>query len=62
MPLSGEILAINQDLDERPQLVNEDPFGAGWFVRFRPSQPEEFESLLGAASYEKRCQEAEQGG
>jgi glycine cleavage system H protein len=62
MPLSGEILAINQDLDEQPQLVNEDPFGKGWFVRFRPSQQDEYETLMDAAAYEKRCQEAEQGG
>jgi glycine cleavage system H protein len=62
MPLSGEILAVNQELEDRPQLVNEDPFGQGWFVRFRPSEPEQYESLLEAAAYERRCLEAEQGG
>jgi glycine cleavage system H lipoate-binding protein len=44
-------------------LVNEEPFGKGWFVRFRPSVPEEYESLLDAEAYEKSCQEeAEKGG
>jgi glycine cleavage system H protein len=61
--MSGEILAVNQDLEDSPQLVNEDPFGKGWFVRFRPSVPEEYESLLDAAAYEQRSQEeAEKGG
>jgi len=63
MPMSGEIIAINKELEDAPQLVNEDPFHKGWFVRFRPSQPEQYESLLDAEAYEKHCQEeAEQGG
>jgi len=63
MPMSGEIVAINKELEDAPQLVNEDPFHKGWFVRFRPSQPEQHESLMNAEAYEKHCQEeAEQGG
>ncbi len=63
MPLTGEILAVNAELEDSPQLVNEDPFGAGWFIRFRPSNPEEYEALLDAKAYEKHCQEeAERGG
>ena len=63
MPMAGEILAINEALEDSPQLVNEDPFGQGWFVRFRPSKPEEYKSLLDAEAYEKHCQEeAEKGG
>ena len=57
MPMSGEILAANKELEDSPQLVNEDSFGAGWFVRFRPSKPEEYESLMDAEAYEKHCQE-----
>jgi glycine cleavage system H protein len=57
MPMSGEILAANKELEDSPQLVNEGPFGAGWFVRFRPSKPEEYESLMEAEAYEKHCQE-----
>jgi glycine cleavage system H protein len=63
MPMTGEILAVNAELEDSPQLVNEDPFGAGWFIRFRPSNPEEYEALLDAKAYEKHCQEeAERGG
>lgn len=63
MPMSGEIVAINKELEDAPHLVNEDPFHKGWFVRFRPSQPEQYESLMDAEAYEKHCQEeAEQGG
>lgn len=63
MPMSGEILAVNEELEDSPQLVNEGPFGAGWFVRFRPSKPEEYQALMDAEAYEKHCQEeAEKGG
>ena len=63
MPMSGEILAVNEELEDSPQLVNEDPFGKGWFVRFHPSKSEEYDALLDAADYEKHCQEeAEKGG
>jgi glycine cleavage system H protein len=50
-------------LADSPQLVNEDPFGKGWFVRFRPSSPEEYEGLMDAQAYEEHCrEEAEEGG
>jgi len=62
MPMSGEILAVNEELQDAPQLVNEDPFGTGWFIRFRPSKPEQYEPLLDAEAYEKLCQEGESGG
>lgn len=63
MPMSGEILAVNEELEDSPQLVNEGPFAAGWFIRFRPSKPEEYKVLMDAEAYEKHCQEeAEKGG
>jgi glycine cleavage system H protein len=63
MPMSGEILEINTALEDSPQLVNEDPFGRAWFIRFRPSAPQEYDSLMDADAYEKHCQEeAEKGG
>lgn len=63
LPISGEILAVNEQLADSPQLVNEDPFGKGWFVRFRPSKPEEYEGLMDAEAYEEHCrEEAEEGG
>jgi len=61
MPMSGEILAVNEALADAPQLINEDPFGKGWLVHFRPSKPEEFDALLDAEAYQKLCEE-EKGG
>jgi len=58
MPMSGQILAVNTALEDSPQLVNEDPFGKGWFIRFRPSKPEQFDGLLDAEAYEKLCQDS----
>jgi glycine cleavage system H protein len=50
-PLSGEIVAVNEALAENPHLINEDPYGEGWLVRVRMSDPAERESLLDAESY-----------
>lgn len=53
LPVSGKIIAINSGLDTKPQLVNEDPFGAGWFVRFTMADPSELDDLMDADAYEK---------
>jgi glycine cleavage system H protein len=50
-PLSGEILEVNQKVVDGPETVNEDPYGEGWLVRIRMSDPSELESLLDAAAY-----------
>jgi glycine cleavage system H protein len=50
-PLSGEIVEVNEDLSENPARINEDPYGEGWLVRVRLSDPGESASLLGAAAY-----------
>jgi glycine cleavage system H protein len=50
-PLSGEVLAINGELDTQPGLVNEDPYGAGWTVRMRPDDPVQIDTLLDATAY-----------
>ncbi|MCY4108149.1 MAG: glycine cleavage system protein GcvH [Chloroflexi bacterium] len=51
-PLSGEVLAVNAELDDKPELVNEDPYGAGWMIRLRPGDAGEMDELLDAAGYE----------
>ncbi len=51
-PLSGEIVEVNEGLSETPETVNEDPYGAGWLVRVRLTQPAETESLMSAADYQ----------
>lgn len=50
-PLSGEILAVNQRVLDEPELVNDDPYGEGWLVRVRLSDPDEAGGLLDAAAY-----------
>jgi glycine cleavage system H protein len=51
-PLSGEIVEINDALADQPEQINEDPYGEGWLVRVKLSDPAEQESLLDAAAYE----------
>ena len=57
MPVSGEILAFNPALDESegddPTLVNNDPYGEGWIIKMKISDPSELEGLMDAAAYEK---------
>jgi glycine cleavage system H protein len=50
-PLSGEIVAVNDALVDSPQLINEDPYGAGWLVRIKLSDPAERDALLDADAY-----------
>lgn len=50
-PLAGEIVAINDELDDDPSLVNSDPYGAGWMIKLRLADPAELASLLSSDSY-----------
>ncbi len=50
-PLSGEITAVNEVIASNPGIINEDPYGEGWLVRVRLSDPSEREALLDAAAY-----------
>jgi len=52
-PLAGEVVAINERLAEHPELVNEDPYGEGWMVRLRLSEPAQAEELQAAADYSR---------
>lgn len=52
MPVSGEVLELNDKLDSDPQLVNNDPYGEGWMVKIKITNVEELESLLSAEDYE----------
>ena len=56
-PLSGEVLEVNKKVVDAPELVNEDPYGDGWLIRIRLSNPEEQEQLLGVADYRKVLEE-----
>jgi glycine cleavage system H protein len=52
-PLSGEIVEVNDALQDSPEKVNEDPYGDGWLVKVRLTAPEEAETLLGVQEYRK---------
>jgi glycine cleavage system H protein len=51
-PLSGEIVEVNTALSDNPEAINEDPYGAGWLVRVKLSEPSEQEGLMDAAAYQ----------
>jgi glycine cleavage system H protein len=50
-PVAGEIVAVNESLDDDPSLVNSDPYGAGWMLRLRVSDQATVDALLDAAAY-----------
>jgi glycine cleavage system H protein len=52
-PVSGEVVEANADLPKSPELVNTDPYGKGWMLVIRMSNPKEMDGLMGAADYEK---------
>jgi glycine cleavage system H protein len=56
-PVSGEVIAVNEQLDDDPELVNTDPYGDAWLLQIRLSHPEELEHLLDADAYSELCDE-----
>ncbi|EGK00344.1 MULTISPECIES: glycine cleavage system protein GcvH [Dysgonomonas] len=53
MPVSGEVLEVNADLEDKPELINEDPYGKGWIIKIAVSDAAQLDSLLSAADYKK---------
>ena len=51
MPIAGEITAANEDLNDSPELVNQDPYGEGWFIEFAIEDEDELKKLMDAAKY-----------
>jgi len=49
-PVSGEVVAVNEELEDKPELINEDPYGA-WIIKVKMSDASELDSLLSAAAY-----------
>ncbi|MDN5862318.1 MAG: glycine cleavage system protein GcvH [Salinisphaera sp.] len=60
-PLTGEITAVNEQLADAPELINEDCYGEGWLFKIEPSDDAEFDDLLDAEGYEQHLAD-EQGG
>lgn len=51
MPVSGEVLEFNENLNSNPELVNKDPYGEGWIIKAKVSDPSEMNNLLDASAY-----------
>ena len=52
MPVSGEVLEVNEAINDQPELVNNDPYGEGWMIKIRVADPAELDTLLDAAGYQ----------
>ena len=50
-PVAGEVVAVNEELDEDPSIVNADPYGSGWMIRLRVADPSEVAALMDADAY-----------
>lgn len=51
LPITGEIIEFNEDLDTEPELINSDPYGKGWIIKVKMSNPADVEQLLDAEAY-----------
>lgn len=51
MPLSGEVTEVNGSLNNNPELVNKDPYGGGWMIKVKVSNPAQYDALMDAAAY-----------
>ncbi len=51
IPVGGEITAVNEKLEDAPELINSDPFGDGWIIEVKPSDPAELEALMDSVAY-----------
>lgn len=56
-PIGGEIVGVNEDLEDSPELVNSDPYGDGWLFRIKADDADEVEALLDAEGYENSIEE-----
>ena len=57
MPVGGEIVTVNEALDESPDLVNQDPYGKGWIIEVKPDNPADADSLMTKDDYLKMLKE-----
>ncbi len=54
MPVSGEVLEVNAKLEDEPALINNDPYGEGWMIRIKMTDPSQVAGLMDAAAYEAK--------
>jgi len=53
MPVSGEVLEFNEELSSKPEIINKDPYGIGWVIRIRMTDPAEANGLLNPSQYQE---------
>lgn len=56
-PVAGEVIAVNEQLEDEPETVNSDPYNDGWFFKLQPADASELDGLLSAEDYQARCDE-----
>ena len=56
-PLSGTVIEVNEELEDAPENVNNDPYGDGWFFKLKLSDAAELDDLLSAVEYQEQCEE-----
>ncbi|MDP8223601.1 MAG: glycine cleavage system protein GcvH [Candidatus Lernaella stagnicola] len=59
-PVSGEVVESHEDLIDMPEILNAEPYGAGWLLKIKLDDPSEIDALMDAAAYEKYCGEQEE--
>ena len=52
MPVAGEVLKVNETINDQPELVNSDPYGEGWMIKIQMADPAELDTLLDANAYQ----------
>ena len=56
-PVGGEVIAVNEQLEDEPETVNSDPYNDGWIFKLQPSDASELDALLSAEDYQSKCDE-----
>ncbi len=59
-PVSGEVIAVNETLEDEPELINRDPYGDGWFFKVKVKDLSELDELLSAVDYIEQCEEEDE--
>lgn len=54
-PVAGEVIEVNSELEDAPELINQDPFGAGWLFKLKVNDESDVDNMLDAESYEELC-------
>ena len=60
-PVSGTVVEVNDALEDAPERVNQDPYGAGWFFKLEPLDTAELDNLLSADGYQEQCESGDAG-